>query len=967
VAGFLSACDDETVVPPQVDTVITVDVVPDTATLNVGQTRQLVAVVNGTANQAVTWSTSAANFATVSATGLVTAVAPGTAVISAVSQVRATARDAAVINVVTPPVIPPPTIVITSITTGNTNTPVNTQNVSGQIDVTAELTVPTGAQVQRVEFLLDNNVLPNCTQTFTSGGSADIETDQSMVPLICSINTADFNATTGAPAFPNGPHQVSARVVSPAGTVTASTSQALVFNNPSFINATLAFLATGTTTAKPCINSGPTARSQGGPGTLWCGGDVRVTLISVNFGGATAAIASATVNLTSSGAGVSGATGCRTTGNRGTDPTIATVDGGAGPTPGNFPGCPATTVSLTDTNAADGLVVTFSAGSQPTSGVQNLEDLVSFTVNSTTTGGQAGPVCINPSATGNPLAACGTGANGGSNANAAFFVNPVRVDNLAPRVTLFDLRPNTCDQANCYLNGSFTFTAGASGFFTSVDYGVDSQNTSTFFEAGASATALSTVTGTGPLANTATNADLFLRASVRDTLANSRQVFPTTDSTIVTTASGSALKFGVDKVIPYILAGTVAPANNGANDGTAFTVSAADTATPPAGPSGINTAVSGAFGGIVVKAERLRTDGTTCLDADAGAVTTFSCTSGGNQGNGTEAVGNGVAFNLGGPVSPVSAYYRVAYFARDRANNLTPTTTVLTLLDVVPPGAGAIVTPSIITGNASAGFSTTATDDIDLGDVVAYISYTGSILHVQDVAAPSSLGTYGPDTFTTSATATQTFPNFIRSVQDQPVAGGTVFNAGSVTFNVRDQAGVVDQDACPSTAAPNTSTQNCTSRRDDITAAVAAGIGASNPATNFSTVAGFASFLTGTPTPATVCNSDPAGTGVCPTNPTSTVITAAAAGASATFQANPFVRVNFYFMGPATAGRQVLIGTGTQTATTDNGVTRTFNWTITWTIPTLLAPGGYSVYALGVDSKGQGLFGGFQGVTVAID
>jgi hypothetical protein len=830
--------------------------------------------------------------------------------------------------------------------------------------------VPAGAQVQRVEFLLDNNVLPNCTQTFTSGGSVDIETDQSMVPLICSINTADFNATTGAPAFPNGPHQVSARVVSPAGTVTASTSQALIFNNPSFINASLAFLATGTTTAKPCVNSGPTARSQGGPGTLWCGGDVRVTLISVNFGGATAAIASATVNLTTSGVGVSGASGCRTTGSRNTDPTIAGNDGGAGP--GglvNFPMCPATTVSLTDGNAADGLSVTFSAGSQPTAGVQNLEDVVTFSVNSTTTGGQAGPTCINPSATGNPLDVCGTGANGGSNANAAFFVNPVRVDNLAPRVTLFDLRPNTCDQTNCYLNGSFTFTAGASGFFTSVDYGVDSQNTSTFFEAGSSSTALSTVANTTPLANTATNADLFLRANVRDTLANARQVFPTTDSTIVTTSSGSALKFGVDKVNPYILAGTVAPANNGANDGTVFTVSAADTATPPAGPSGINTAPSGAFGGIVVKAERVRTDGTACLDADAAAVTTFSCSSGGNQGNGTEAVGNGAVFNLGGPVSPQSAYYRVAYFARDRANNLTPTTTTLTLLDVVAPGAGAIVTPSIITGNASAGFSTTATDDIDLGDVVAYISYTGSILHVQDVAAPTSLGTYGPDTFTTSATATQTFPNFIRSVQDQPVSGGTVFNAGSVTFNVRDQAGVVDNDVCPSTAAPNTSTQNCTSRRDDITAAVAAGIGASNPATNFSTVAGFQTFTTGAPTPATVCNSDPAGgtPAPCPTNPTSTVITAAAAGTSAAFQANPFARVNFYYMGPGTAGRQVLIGTGTQTATQDNGTTRTFNWTITWTIPTLLAPGGYSVYALGVDSKGQGMFGGFQGVTVAID
>ncbi|MGH7461186.1 MAG: Ig-like domain-containing protein, partial [Longimicrobiales bacterium] len=905
---------------------VTVNVVPDTATLNVGQTRQLVAVVVGSTNQAVTWSTSAANFATVSATGLVTAVAAGTAVITAVSQADATARDAAVINVVVPIPPAPPTIVITSVTQGGTNQPVNTQNVNGQIDVTAELTVPTGATVQRVEFLLDNAVLANCTQTFTSGGSTDEEIDQSQIPLVCSINTADFNAATGVPAFPNGPHTISARVISPSGTVTASTSHQLIFNNPSFINAAVAFLAPGTSTAKPCLTSGANARSQGGPGTLWCGGDVRVTLTPVNFAGSTGAIASATVNLNTSGVGVSGATGCRTTGNRGTDPTIAGNDGGAGPGGAiNFPGCPVTTVSLTDATPADGLIFTFSAGSQPTAGVLNLEDLVNFVVNSTTTAGQAGPVCINPTATNNPLGVCGTGAGGGSNANAAFFLNPIRVDNLAPRITLFDLRPNTCDQPSCYLNGSFAFAAGTTGFFTSVDYGVDSQNSSSFFEAGTSATALSAVTSVAPLANTATNADMFLRASARDTLGNVRQVFPTSDSTIVTTTAASAQKFGVDKVSPFIVS-AVTPTNNGATLPVfSYIITAADTATPPAGPSGINLPGTGPFEGIVVRAEELTPAGTVCLDPDAGARTTISCTTGGNQGNGTEAVGNGVNFTLGIAPAGANAYFRVAYFARDRANNPTATTTVLNLFDNIAPGMGAVVTPSIITGNASAGFATTATDNLDLGDVASYIQYgppgVGIASFIQDVATPVSLGAYGPAEFTTTATATSTIPNFLRSIQVGPAG---VFNrASSVTFNVRDQAGVANNNVCPATGAPNTSLANCTSRRDDITVAVAAGIGASNPETPFSAVAGFGTFATGVPSNTTVCNgtTQPAGPAPqpCPTNPTSTVITASVNGASATFQANPFVRVNFYYTGPATNGRSVLIGSGAQTATQDDG------------------------------------------------
>lgn len=978
VAGILAACEGDTVVqqPPQDTTPdISVTVLPNAATLTVGQTRQLTAVITGTTNQAANWETSAPAVATVSATGLVTAVSAGVAVVTAVSQADPTKRAAATITV---EIAPAASIVITSITTGNTNTPVNTQNVFGQIDITAELNVPQGAAVQRVEFLVDNVVQPNCTQTFNSAGATD-DPDAAQVPILCSINTAAFNATTGVPTFLNGPHRVSAQVVAPNGTVTASSGQDLVFNNPSFLIATPAFLQPGTTTAKACVNSGTNARSQGGAGTLWCGGDLAVTVLGVNYGGASNAIASATVVVSTSGVGVSGATGCRTTSNLATDPTIATVDGGAGPTPGNFPGCPAATPTKQDNNAADGLSVNFSSTANPdatTPGVQNIEDVITISVNTVTTGGQAGPTCVNPTPGPNPINTCGI-VGGTSAPNVAFFANPMRLDNLAPRITLFSLFPPTCDQPSCWVNGSFAFTAGRAGFYTSVDYGVDHQNASTSFQAGASTSSLVNVTTAATLDNTSDNTDLFLRASARDSLGNQRQVFPTPTPTIVQTSSTTPTpqKFGVDKVSPFILAGITTPPDMGANDGFSYIISAADTATPPAGPSGINTGPSGPNAPIIVRAERLTPTATACLDPDAGAETTFSCSTGGNQGNGTEAVANGLNFMLGNPTT--NAYYRVTYKARDRATNETTTSTVITLLDNVAPGVGAVLPgQGAITGNALASWSLAVTDNVDLGDVASYVEYpgVGIATFVQDVAAPTSIGSYGPDSFTTSSNATSMIPNFIRSIQ---VFGNAAINrASSITFNVRDVAGVVDADVCPATGVPvtdvPTSTANCTALRTSITNAVNAGIGASNPETSFGAIAGFNTWNTLTPNPVgPICNGTtqaaPPGQ-PCPTNPaTSTVLSARASGASATFQNSPFVRVNFYYFNAAlTGGRSILIGSGTQTATTDDGVTRSFNWQITWT-PAGLAAGTYTVFALGVDSKGQGLVFDTQNVTVTID
>ena len=78
---------------------ISVMVAPSTVTLMVGLTRQLTATVTGTSNAAVTWSSSNANVAAVTAEGLVRGVSPGMTTVVAASVVDPNIRGAATVTV----------------------------------------------------------------------------------------------------------------------------------------------------------------------------------------------------------------------------------------------------------------------------------------------------------------------------------------------------------------------------------------------------------------------------------------------------------------------------------------------------------------------------------------------------------------------------------------------------------------------------------------------------------------------------------------------------------------------------------------------------------------------------------------------------------------------------------------------------------------------------------------------------
>jgi hypothetical protein len=954
-----AACDDTQVVQPPPPPV-TISLLPETATLTVGQTLALTVVVTNSTNQAATFVSSNPAAATVNpSTGVVTAVAAGITVITATAAADANAKDASTItvNAVVPPATP--SISIKSVTTGNLLTPVNPNNVFGQIDVTLNVTVPAGAAVQRVETLLDGNVV--CSQAFTSSGSITVDQDEidSADEIVCPIVTSAFNATTGVPTFPNGSHALSARLVQPNGNVISTPSTTLIFNNTNFITATF--------TGQRSANSAAGPRSVQPVGSQWLGGDITATFLSVNYSGSTNNLASLTLNMTTSGLGVTGVGGCvvpvtSSLSNSLIDPTISSTDGGAGAA--NLPSCAAATVSRTVT-AAQG--ATFTAvlpanANMGNGGVQNVEDFfptAGIVINSITSGGQAGPVCINPNPTTNPQ---GLGCTGG----AAAFANPIRVDNLAPRVTQLNIvRPNQ------YFNAAFVPNHSAAGGTTActapcartVDYGVDAQSagTNTKFFAGPAAGPLVDVTANfGPLPESPVSTTNVFNLQTTDALQNTRSVFATATATTVSTSATSAsdLLFGIDNTAPT--QAVTGPPNNSTNCPVApsnpascagqnsWLVAFSDAGV---GPSGFNV------NPVTVKAERILAAGTTCFN-DAGVA--ISCTT------------NGGVYADDGNVQAMAAsatdgYWRITTFVTDAANNVSTTSVIVTLRDYVAPVAGGISSPASIAGGAQVVFSSALQDNVELGDVMGATTFGAAVMTLAD--ARQSIGTYGPDAIVNTSTGTFTIASFIRSIEQTSATGlpnNTIDTPNVFEYVARDVAGVQINnsvvDGCPAAgAADGTTTQNCILRNVNIAAAVALGTSTQTPTnaaawdafnTNNGANALQGLFVHAAPSNATVCTKANA-VACAPAQPFSTVLTATVTGPAGTF-ANPFARLVFYFQDAG--GRwQPIPGTVSVTAT-DNTVTstRTFTFTLTWTptgLPTFVA----NVRAIGVNSTGNAL------------
>lgn len=208
----LAACgDDVTVTPPpetpETPNITSFSVGPATVTLQVGQTAQASynlqtkPGVNGT----VAWVSSAPAVATVSAAGVITAVAPGNASITGTA--TAGGQTAAGTIGVTVGAITPASVSIQSITAGLLTLPVNLSNVAGQIEINLNFN-PGNQIIDSVVTYIGTKRA--AVQTFSAN------TIPPVGPISMSVNTANYtkNPTAGTTTvdFFNGPTTVSAQV-----------------------------------------------------------------------------------------------------------------------------------------------------------------------------------------------------------------------------------------------------------------------------------------------------------------------------------------------------------------------------------------------------------------------------------------------------------------------------------------------------------------------------------------------------------------------------------------------------------------------------------------------------------------------------------------------------------------------------------------------------------------------------------
>lgn len=256
----LAACGDDVVVteaPPPVDNtpnIISFSVSPSSAVIAPGTFTQAGAnlVTKQGVNGTVAWTTSNAAVATVSNTGLITAVAEGAAVIEATATAGGQTAKAQIGVTVRP--IQAAQVSIKSVTQGLTTLPVNLGNVNGQIEVTLNFN-PGEQTVDSVAVFIGNKRAAK--QTFaTSPAAGDI---------VLSINTANYvkNATTGVATvdYLNGPTTISAAVYPRGGAATATNTISIVMNNADGWAADL------TKPTRSANNSGNGFTYWGGPGT----------------------------------------------------------------------------------------------------------------------------------------------------------------------------------------------------------------------------------------------------------------------------------------------------------------------------------------------------------------------------------------------------------------------------------------------------------------------------------------------------------------------------------------------------------------------------------------------------------------------------------------------------------------------------------------------------------------------------
>ncbi|MGQ0540056.1 MAG: beta strand repeat-containing protein [Gemmatimonadaceae bacterium] len=976
LAGLAACGDDVSIVDPKVTPAVTgITVSPSSATLVVGATAQLSAVVttnDPSVATTVTWASSNTAVATVSSTGLVTAVTAGSATVTATSTANTTFRAGAQITVEagvrSVRVSPDNAIVPTGSTlqlvanvdaaAGVARTVTWTSSNAAVATVGSTTGVVTGVSRGTATIIAASTVSPTVT------GAAAI-TVRDPVPATVSISSI----TTGATFIPVNVNNVFGQIevtlnVDPgdsritrvevlidgnvAGSQAFSTTRNIelalshVFANVEAAPVTISINTAvfSATTGVPTFFNGP--RQLSARAILATGAQVATPSQQLVFNNANTLIATQTFTGTTATASNAAGFVFKRGGlsvsilpviyNQGQSIAAGgTASFGSGAC--DAAGVGTRTVALVAPAAgSSAFTATFSSTATP-AGAGNVTN---YEFNS----------CGIFNATGEVVTVTAADNNGNTLFAAAVPANAAtlgtRLDNRAPGAPTFMANPNI--RQNGWLNAAVGLT-GLNTSLTDNDWLVNGAA-----DAGVGGYVRLLRTGAGPTVNAAiaatasatptlpaptlNNNDLCAVISAADLLGNesARPASGTVCTSPPPVASSTPvlaqhLSFGVDIAAPTIAfsGGLASQARlNGATVGTEFQVAVTDTGA--VGNSGM-LSTSAVRGTVQI---RNATSAAICF---VGTVVLGVCT--------PVSVNAAPPFPLvptttvAAATTPNLGYFTYVAFSQDAAGNQSGTVTRVIAYD---PAANV---PSLTTAlfntplsGATATFNANASDNFDLRDVTYRLSYAGGIggpiLYPVVV-----LNTFDAATLVNSNVAAGiTINGFMRQLENvtanNPVTVGGQFKPTNLAGIARDQAN--NQSATANTPIPAASVTTGVS----YLAAAAPqlirswAITAPSVATNVST---------GATTPAA--------------NPLSVTLTIDAFGPTATFT-NPFTRVDMYAV---LAGDLVQIGTASFVGTTDDGSAfgRRHRYTFTWTPGTAFGVGVQTLFAIGVNANGDAL------------
>jgi hypothetical protein len=991
------ACGDKVNVvqpTPATPAVQSVTVAPSTATIIVGQTLNLTAAVSADAGATYTvaWTTSDASKVSVNATtGAISGVAvtPGVAICATAGGKSGCASIIVSAGAGTTPA----TVSIASITAGTLLIPVPVPPgvTAGQINVQLNIAA-NSVSLDSVIVTVDG--VTAAKQSFSAAQAAALLTASEMtleqsvsVQVVLSINTADFNTTTGVTKWKNGLRNIGAKTFGKfAGTSIASSStvaqavQVLFGNVSGFI---------GTMTLTPTAPAVATATDAAG--YSWKAGSMAITALPVIYGVET--VLNATVSFNT--IGCSAATGKLL-------PLTAPVAPSALWT-GTF-----TQTNPSPQTATDVSDYELNAGACPVA----------------LSGGGEIPNITAVGSDNNNIVIVGAGVLGGGGflnaATSTLRPDPnfvVRLDNVTPSTPTFIQQSSNGTNTGCALNGTTATqfggrtncwfndavvlnglqtgfgVAGTSGNGMILGGGADLGSgrvigtaTGVVFtaRAGAAADASATVdataaiTSTAGLAETANNATYRLRVRSVDAVGNTRNT--------------SAGTIGVDRTAPT-LTFVGGPADGARNTvpGGAYTLGATDNATAPAAPSAFfNLALT------PLRVSQLRREAT--IGSRFWCPTTASFVQAPTNGSCTAWItGTSYAANLNFSDvngSALDAYFTATATVNDQAGNVSPAVSSVELVDATAPAIGGLSYSPFLVAGGPATFSSTDIDNLDIqsermnlifgliqpgaaGTFAATLfdANSGAAFAPGTAAGGSTfwfpdkvVNAYNVSPLITTNAFSFTIPNLPTQIEVTGTANGTngaainangvVNTANGIVINQANTATASATPIIPAAIPANSAITNTGGSNNGPLAFVICGtaqVGGLCPAP-------YATLLTGN----TVISRDGAA-------PNTVTITAQAQGLTgstivgpATVPpqfSNPFSAVQFWAynptIGPLEGWR--LIGTVNGTTVTDGGLAapngRNWNFTFTWDPNAVTAPttgATYKIVAIGISSVAGG-------------